>query len=87
MTTDQKHGKVYGYMVWRGIRKNVTQRLPAPLKREWRLIGVPDYRKLGGNEEDLEIRLEELVKTYGETRIEWTAEEKKLKKAEAKASK
>lgn len=84
MTTDQKHGKVWGVMVWRGIRKNVEERLPAPLKKEWTLVGVPDYRKLGGNAEDFQIRLDELVKTYGQERVEWTDEEKAMKLAPKK---
>lgn len=74
LSTDQKHGKAWGVLVWRGIRKNKVERIGAACKKEWSLVGTPDYSKLYGNKEDMEIKLESILKTCGQERIERTAE-------------
>ena len=77
MTTDQLHGRAWGVMVWKGIRKSKIERLGATQKKEWHLVGVPDYSKLAGSVPEFEERVHELVKDYGVVRDEWTPEEKK----------
>lgn len=76
LTPDQNHGRAWGVMVWRGIRKEREERMPAPLKNQWNIVDLPDYKKLGGNAEEFEEKLQALVKTYGTERVEWTEEEK-----------
>ena len=43
LSKDQKHGVAWGTMVWRGRVKERIERIPAPLKKEWSLVAVPDY--------------------------------------------
>ena len=76
LSKDQDHGKVWGVLVWRGIRHNKVERIGAPLKKEWSLVGVPDYSKLYGNNDEMTEKMDVLLGTYGEERIEWTPEEK-----------
>ena len=76
LSKDQEHGRVWGVLVWRGIRHTKVERIGAPLKKEWSLVGVPDYSKLYGNEEEMTTKMDDLLSTYGEERIEWTPEEK-----------
>lgn len=75
-TPDQQHGRAWGVMVWKGIRKEKVERLGASQKKEWQLVGVPDYSKLAGSVPEFEERVHELVKDYGKVRTEWTPEEK-----------
>ena len=43
LSKDQNHGKVFGRMVWRGRPKEIEERLGSTLKKEWRLVSLPDY--------------------------------------------
>ena len=44
LSKDQSHGKVYGKMVWRGRPKEAEERIGSPLKKEWSLVSLPDYK-------------------------------------------
>ena len=44
LSADQNHGKVYGRLVWRGLPKTKDEKIHSALKREWKLVGFPDYR-------------------------------------------
>lgn len=72
LSTDQEHGKAWGVMVWRGIRKNKVERIGAAGKEEWSLLDTPDYSKLYGNKEEMEAKMEAILKTCGQGRIERT---------------
>jgi hypothetical protein len=44
--------------VWRGRVKNKPERLGAPLKCQWRLLGLPNYREFEGTEACVEREIE-----------------------------
>ena len=48
LSKDQLHGKVWGQMVWRGRLKPSQEKIGSPLKNEWTLVDVPDYKKFDG---------------------------------------
>ena len=45
LSKDQNHGKAFGRLVWRGRMKTKDERIGAPLKPQWKLLGTPDYKK------------------------------------------
>lgn len=53
LTPDQKHGTVYGRMVWRGRPKDVDEKISSALKKEWKLLALPDYSAFNASPEDL----------------------------------
>lgn len=44
LSPDQNHGKVYGRLVLKGRASEVEEAIRSPLKKEWRLVGLPDYK-------------------------------------------
>lgn len=83
LSKDQGHGDVWGKLVWRGIRKNYHPRkLASTLKKEWKILDLPDYNTFKGSEEEME----DFLKTHGEERVEWTTEEEALETAEIDAA-
>lgn len=53
LTPDQKHGTVYGRMVWRGRPKPVEEKITSSLKKEWKLLALPDYSTFKATPEEL----------------------------------
>jgi hypothetical protein len=48
LSKDQRHGSVWGTMVWRGRPKAVSEKIGAPLKKEWSVVSVPEYSTFKG---------------------------------------
>ena len=55
LSKDQSHGKAYGLMVWRGRPKEKVIKIGSPLKKEWKVIKVPDYSVFKGKVDDPKI--------------------------------
>ena len=53
LSKDQLHGKVWGRLVWRGNAKDKTERLGSPLKKEWSVVQLPDYKTFTGQEKEI----------------------------------
>ena len=49
LSTDQKHGKVQGILVWNGIPKVRSVDIGPSAKRQWTLVGTPDYKSFNGS--------------------------------------
>lgn len=74
LSTDGDHGKAYGTMVWRGIRKNNIEKIGGYNKKQWILLDTPDYRKFNGTRESLH----ELLQSHGISRSDFDSEMLKL---------
>lgn len=44
LSPDQNHGKVFGRLVIKGRASGAEEAIRSPLKKEWRLVGLPDYK-------------------------------------------
>ena len=44
MSKDQNHGKAYGKLIWKGKEIPKIQKIGNTLKKEWKVISVPEYR-------------------------------------------
>ena len=42
-----------GILVWRGLAKAKSERIASALKREWRLVEFPDYKKFRGTDDEV----------------------------------
>ena len=49
LSKDQDHGKVFGRFVWNGIPKSEDKRIGSALKKQWKLVGTPDYHNFKPN--------------------------------------
>jgi len=49
LSKDQKHGTAHGILVWRGVAKVKSARIGPALKRQWNLVGTPDYKSFNGS--------------------------------------
>ena len=54
LSKHQENGTIYGRLVWRGKTKPKDEKITTPLKKQWKLLSLPDYRTFGGT--DSEIR-------------------------------
>ena len=48
LSKDQNHGTIFGRLVWNGREKPRDQRINTALKKQWSLVGLPDYAGLKG---------------------------------------
>lgn len=53
LTPDQNHGKVYGKLVWRGRAREEEEAITCTLKRQWQLVGLPDYKSFTGKADEI----------------------------------
>lgn len=77
LSKDQKHGSVYGRLIWRGLTKEKDEKIGAPLKKEWSLLQLPDYKKFNAKPDDFiplfpprEIRLVEIAEENAKQQVE-----------------
>jgi hypothetical protein len=49
LSKDQKHGSAEGILVWRGVPKVKAEKIGPALKRQWNLIGTPNYKAFNGS--------------------------------------
>lgn len=54
LSPDQNHGKAYGKLVWRGKARAEEEEIRSPLKKQWSIVGMPDYKTFNATAEDLE---------------------------------
>ena len=60
--------KAWGRLVWRGVVKPHDERIPSPLKKQWSLVEVPEYKKFKGTEQCLQTIIDQakaVEKPYG----------------------
>ena len=43
LSKDQNHGTIFGRLVWNGREKPRDQRINTAMKKQWSLVGLPDY--------------------------------------------
>jgi small subunit ribosomal protein S34 len=48
LSKDQSHGKAWGRLIWRGRAKEKDEKIGCPLKTQWTLVGLPDYKTFDG---------------------------------------
>ena len=48
------HGKIWGRLVWRGRPRLKDEQIGATMKKQWKLVGVPDYRNFTGKTEEIQ---------------------------------
>lgn len=51
LSKDQKHGTAHGILVWRGVAKVKSAKIGPSMKRQWSLVGTPDYKAFNGSTE------------------------------------
>ena len=49
LSKDQKHGTAHGILVWRGVAKVKSIKIGPSQKRQWNLVGTPDYKTFDGS--------------------------------------
>jgi small subunit ribosomal protein S34 len=54
LTVDQEHGKIWGRLVWRGRPKPKEMKINTAKKKEWSLLGVPDYKEFKGETDQVQ---------------------------------
>jgi len=59
LSSDQKHGRVWGRLVWRGRAQPKDESIGSTLQKEWSLVGLPNYSKFKAKPE----HIDELIKT------------------------
>ena len=52
LSPDQKHGKVWGRLVWRG-KAGEEELIRSPLKKQWSLLNLPDYSTFNGTVDEV----------------------------------
>lgn len=58
LTPGQNSGKIWGQLVWRGRPKPFgEERINMPLKRQWRLVELPDYNWFKGSDEHVDMMI------------------------------
>jgi hypothetical protein len=57
LAADQKHGDVFGRLVWRGLPKEKDEKITSALKKEWKLVGFPDYDSFHNTPADIESQI------------------------------
>ena len=50
LSKDQEHGKAYGRLVWNGRPKPSVSLIGGSLKKDWKLVATPDYKKFTGSD-------------------------------------
>ena len=54
LSNDQEHGRAFGRLVWRGRpTRDKDQEIHPKLKRQWKLLGTPNYHTFTGKPEQL----------------------------------
>lgn len=55
LTKDQKHGAAWGTMVWNGrVKQGSPEKIGAPLKKQWRICKIPEYKSFKGKVDDVQ---------------------------------
>ena len=54
LSTDQKHGAIYGRKVWRGRATDKDERIHTALKKQWSIVSLPDYTVFKGKIKDVQ---------------------------------
>ena len=54
LSPDQKHGEAFGRLVWRGKAREKDEQIRSPLKKQWKLLQLPDYKNFTGSPDDLD---------------------------------
>ena len=53
LTQNQDRGTVFGRLIWRGRPKEKDSRINPRLKKQWKLLDLPDYSSFRATEEDI----------------------------------